>query len=265
MTSVAGIKARPNRPRGFSLPELLVVVGIMGILAGTAAISLRGLRSPALSSAASEVTSAMKLARQLAISSGRKTYVVFPIAANPLLSNNIFRSYAVLEEIPPEQEASDVQISNSTTEAIHIARTEWRTLPDGVVFCNLAAAGYSPIAGDPFTGFRAGEYLARSIGSSPSAGQEWLYFASYANFRVVTQNSTNTLTSVPFLGFFPSGRGYYNGADSFFSGAAIRLVSGSVQTESRILVTDTNNYYYVELDPAIGRVRMRPRESYRFQ
>lgn len=235
----------------------------MGMLLGAAVVSLRGLRAPALASSAGEVSSALKLARQTAIASGRRAYVIFPIQANSLLSNNILRSYAILEEIPPEQEAPDVGVSNSSTLPIHIARTDWRTLPDGVVFCNLAAAGYSPINGDPFTGCEIGRPTPRSTGPSPSGGEEWRYFNSFADFRVVTGATTNVLTAVPFIGFFPTGRSYYNGADQYYSAVAIRLINGVVQNPNLVVVTDTNNYYYVEADPANGRIRVRPRDSYR--
>ena len=98
MTLRAGNRQRPAPVRAFSLTELLVVVAIMGIMAGAAALSLRGLRAPALNNAVNETASALKLARQMAVTSRKGQFVVFPITANPLLSSNLFRSYAIFED-----------------------------------------------------------------------------------------------------------------------------------------------------------------------
>jgi len=248
--------------------ELLTVVGIMGILAGVAALSLRGLRSPALASAANEVASALKSARQMAIASGRRTYVVVPIANNPL-ATNLFRSYAIFEEIVPGQEttrpdATGNYITNTTATSWFIPRKDWRTLPDGAVFCNLAAANYNTIILDPFTGLTPGQFF-RPASQSGSPGQEWRFFESFTNISVRRESSPGTvlatLQNAPFLAFTPSGRAFYNNPGAG-QGAGLRIVQGVVQGD-QIAVTDTNNFYMVETDASVGRVRVRSRDSYR--
>lgn len=265
---------RPARSSGraFTLVELLTVVAIMGIMAGVAAVSLRGLRSPAIASAANEVASAMKSARQMAIASGRKTLVVFPIATNGL-TTNIFRSYAIFEEVPVGEATTQASpnggyFTNSGTNAWYVARTDWRTIPEGVVFCNLTADGtYSPLTGDDFQNMGSnniGVPLPRYTRSS-QAGYEWQYFTSFGTLDIRREDSANsslaTLNNAPFLGFYPNGRAYYVNSGTLRWGAAIRLTLGFVRG-TQVAVTDTNNYYVVETDPTVGRIRVKSRESY---
>ena len=268
MISPAGIRGKARcrkRLQAFSLVELLTVAAIMGLLAGAAAVSLRGLRSPALNSSANEVASALKSARQMAIASGRRTYVVFPIAANPL-TTNLFRSYAIFEEVPVGEAVNEppFAINNGAT-PVFLAKTDWRTLPDGVVFCNLASASYSTINIDPFQGASPGA-LFRPLAQTGTANQEWRFFESFVpSFQVCRpENLTTpvaTLANAPFIGFFPNGRAYYSNPGTR-QGVGIRLVQGFVKND-QIALTDTNNFFYVEADPHVGRVRVRARESYR--
>jgi prepilin-type N-terminal cleavage/methylation domain-containing protein len=271
MTSKAG----DLRDGGFTLIELLVTVGIMGMLLGAAAIAVRGLRAPALASAANEVASAMKMTRQMAVGSGRKMVMVVPITPIPQLGmTNPFRSYAIFEEVRPGEEVSTATgfYTNPATmnaAPFYVARTDWRTLPEGVVFCNLVASGnYSTIAGDPFTDYTLGSFFSPTLGRAGRGGEEWKFFESFRDFdfrRASSPQQPLATNRAAFLGFHPSGRAFYEGVTqnaNLMQGAALRLVPGIVRSNA-IAITDTNNYFYIETDAMIGRVRVRSRDSYR--
>jgi prepilin-type N-terminal cleavage/methylation domain-containing protein len=68
-----------TRQRGFTLVELLVVIGIMGVLLGLIMPAFTGLgRGANMRSAVMQLRSTIALARQWAITHREKTYVVFP-------------------------------------------------------------------------------------------------------------------------------------------------------------------------------------------
>ena len=45
--------------------------------------------------------------------------------------------------------------------------------------------------------------------------------------------------------------------------AAIRIASGVTETNGQVTLTSTNQYYFVETDGIVGRIRMRAPESYK--
>jgi len=256
--------------------ELLVVVAIMGMLAGVAAVSLRGLRSPALASAANEVASAMKTTRQMAVASGRKMVLVFPSTASAdaiRLGASPLRSYAIFEQLDPGLETREPPAythPETAAQPIYLARTDWRKLPEGIFFCNFSSRGYGSIAGDPFTrgNFQIGQPVRRQnlLPGNVANGEEWQFFMSVTNVDIRNpanpSNSIANLNSAPYVGFLPDGRAFYT--DSLRTDqAALRLVQGFVQNQDALAITDTNNFYYIETDSRTGRVRVRSRDSYR--
>ena len=267
-------KAGEVRVAGFTLVELLAVVAIIGILAGAAAVAVRGLRAPALAGAASEVASGLKMTRQMAVASGKKTLFVIPTEPLPALGmTNPFRSYAIFEEIRPGEEISTASgvFTNNGNASFFIPKTDWRSLPEGVIFCNLVASGnYSPINADPFTGYSNGVFFTPSLTKAARGGEEWKHFESFRSdfdFRRPSSPQQPLVVGAraAFLGYYPSGRAYYEGVTqsaALMQGAAVRLTTGLVRG-TQIAITDTNNYYYIETDPTVGRIRVRPRDSYR--
>lgn len=263
-----------GRLGGFTLVELLAVVAIMGILAGVAAVSLRGLRSPALASSANQVASAMKMTRQMAVASGRKMLMVFPSNTS---ANNLgavpLRSYAIFEQLDPGFETREPPAythPETANQPVFLARTDWRKLPEGIFFCNFVSNGHAPMAGDPFSGggFVLGNPVRRQNllpGSVPN-GTEWQYFMSVTNLPIgrPTNPATvlATLNNVPYVGFLPDGRAFYTRSE-FYNPAGLRLVQGFVQNQDALAVTDTNSFYYIEVDSVTGRIRVRSRDSYR--
>jgi prepilin-type N-terminal cleavage/methylation domain-containing protein len=260
-TSLAGNREVAARLGGFSLMELLVVVAIMGMIAGTAAISLRGLRSPAMASAASEVASALKATRQMAVSSGRKTYFVVAHPQANDFTTNWFRAYAILEEIRPGEETRESPfVQNTNSESFFIAKTDWKVLPDGIFFNDLIAAGYKTM-NENVLQLNLGQPSPR-----PLDGNTKPSFMSSTNFSVRdAKNPTKVLGSfqAPFFSFLPDGRASWAGAFSFGQ-AGIRLVQGFVR-KKELAVTDLNNYYFVEVDGFVGRIRVKSKDEYRPQ
>ena len=258
MTSPAG-SDRGRGAAGFSLVELLAVAAIMGLLAGVAAVSLRGLRTPALSSAANEVASAVKMTRQMAIASGRNMVLVIPVTASPPLATNPYRTYAILEEVGPGQEmrTPDTQgnyPTNTNTFSWFIPRTDWQTLPEGVVFYGMYLRTNVSASTDETAFGPIGSPEDRSGNFQPV----------FTNLMVgQSGNPTNrtALGNVPYLLISPAGRFQTANYMGNFFGASLRLALGTVRG-AEITVTDTNNHFLIETDSQIGRVRVRTPESY---
>lgn len=236
-----------------------MVAAIMGLMAGLAAISLRGLRTPALSSAANEVASAVKMTRQMAIASGRNMYLLVPVQTNALTTNP-YRTYAIFEEVKPGEEmrtpdAQGAYATNTNSTSWFIPQTDWRLLPEGVVFYSLMIRTNAAVP--------VNEMEFGSIGKPEDrAGNFQPLYTNMAVRRASDPASIfQSFDTVPYLMITPAGRFYTANYTEGLYGGVLQIVLGVVR-DSQIVVTDTNNFFAIETDAQIGRVRVRTPESY---
>lgn len=209
-----------------SLVELLVVVAIISMMAGLLALGLKGMKSPAIQGAASQVTSGLSLARQLAISKNTKAALFI---ANDTDNGRIpYRHWAV-------------GYSNRLTGNWTVAK-KWEPLPEGAFFL---------------------ESVTNTITKpliSKSLGQTFTPIASdFVNFATITMDS-KAFTSLPCIMFASDGAAAITGNATAI---AIRIASGVADTNGDVTLTSTNQYYFVETDGIVGRIRMRAPESYK--
>lgn len=215
----------------FSLVELLVVVAIISIMAAILGLGLKGMKSPAIQSAASQVTSGLSLARQLAITKNTKAALL--IETNSVNGRVPFRYWAVV-------------YSNTSTTNWTLAK-KWEALPEGAVFVEALSGNYSSI-------------LMNNISGSPVPG------AMYSPSDFITNNfkilPSTILSNLPCIMFSSDGAASITGNSTT---AAIRIAGGVVDTNGVVTLTSTNQYYFVETDSIVGRIRMRAPESYKLR
>ena len=217
--------ARLGSDSGMSLIELLVVAAIISMMAGLLALGLKGMKSPAIQGAASQVTSGLSLARQLAITKNTKAALLIA------MDNNNGR-------IPLRHWA--VGYSNRTGN--WTVAKKWEPLPEGTFFLESVT---NTIDNPP---------MPKALGEA--------FFASTNDFKggtpgLITIESTGAYRCITFSS---------DGAASITGNAtaiAIRIASGMAETNGEVTLTSTNQYYFVETDSIVGRIRMRAPESYR--
>ena len=224
--------ARLASSRGMSLIELLVVAAIISMMAALLGLGLKGMKSPAIKGAASQVTSGLSLARQLAISKNTKAALI--IESGTANGRIPYRHWAVV-------------YSNKGSGNWTVAK-KWEPLPEGAVFVEVLSGNYSAITKKNITGisslgqpFTPSDFTINSFIISPSTTSSNLPAIMFASDGAATSgNSTTTLTN-----------------------AAIRIASGLAETNGQVTLTSTNQYYFVETDGIVGRIRMRAPVSYK--
>lgn len=235
----------------------------MAIVMGVLGLSLRNMQGPSTQVAAAQVASGLSLARQIAISKNTETRFVIYGSTTGATGNNLppesWRYWTIL--------SSNKEVPNN----LWVMEKEWEKLPEGAVFLNLSTGNYSTIFLDPIGNLSVSPKLAARI---PPGGGEYEYFQSFGTFRVSAPAAPGTerfsLSSVPVLGYLPSGEVVANNVTSAAErldlrngqSAGIRLADGVANPNGSISLRSTNNFYYVETD-RLGRVRVRARESFR--
>ena len=233
--SVSSVHSVVNNS-AFSLVELLVVIAIIAMMVGLSALAVSGMRAPAVQHAADQVMSGLSLARQIAIT--KNTYAALLIANQTntgFPTNGPYRHWSVVYSNKGENDWTPAK--------------DWEELPNGAVFSELLTSSgsskYNTITKNPFN-ISAGQNLPTSY-LTPGNGT--------TNFTILANGISTTINTVPCIRFSSSGA-------ATNAAIAIRISPGSA-LGGNATITSTNQYYFVETDTSIGRIRMRSPESYR--
>ena len=153
---------RPRSDGGFSLVELVVVMVIAAIMAAVAVPTLSSLASTRAAAAAKQVVRDLTYARERAMTSGIRTWVVFNVSGN---------SYSLLQEpVGSPGRSNAVLITDPSTQA-HWSQT----------------LGTGPFAGVSIS--------SAAFGSGTEVGFDWLGKPLDSAAAVLTANGTVTLSA----------------------------------------------------------------------
>jgi type II secretory pathway pseudopilin PulG len=211
----------------FSLLELLVVIAIIAMMVGLSAVAVQGFRAPAVRQAAEQAMSGLSLARQIAIT--KNTHAAFLIAnqTNAGFPSEPFRHWSV------------VYSNKGSSPPTWTVAKDWEELPEGAVFLETLGSTYQPLQSNN---------IIQKIGEAFTPTT----FEDVANY---------ILPSVPSI-LFKSDGASTGENQTIKTIKAIRIAQGTVMG-GNVTLTSTNQYFFIETDNLVGRIRMRHPESYK--
>ncbi|MGD0536758.1 MAG: prepilin-type N-terminal cleavage/methylation domain-containing protein [Verrucomicrobiota bacterium] len=219
------------RRRAFTLMELLVVIGIMGILASIAVPSIRSMMaSNTISSGSRQILDDLAYARRLAISGRRVVYVVFatPGGVTPRQFANIRQATTLsADQIRRQLQQLTNLVNGQFTAYALFARhvvgdqpgqqtwrylTDWKQLPEGMFFTT-----------NKFIDLGSDKAWLAVANVQPDTNRP----LPYALFPFPA--TTSPTARVPYIAFDSSGRAFYeNGLTPLRPGESVSLSRGSI-------------------------------------
>jgi len=228
-----------NSP-AFSLVELLVVMAIIGMMVGLSALAVSGMRAPAVQHAADQVMSGLSLARQIAITKNTQAALLIANQTNTnsgFPTNGPYRHWSVV-------------YSNKGANTWTIAK-DWEELPNGAIFSQILENARTN------NSFPASIIPGSAITASFYPISNTNYTSTFSN--ISAGNSTFSATNTPSIRF---GSGGVAIGDASYAGSVGIRISPGTAMGGNATITSTNQYYIIEADHSIGRIRMRAPESY---
>ena len=202
---------------GFTLVEILAVTAIMAILIMIALPAFNVFKQRGVSAGVAQVASAVRLARQYAVTHRTKVWIVFPDSnVTTYNADDIhlcLRSYAV--------------ICTNRTRNCYEYLSQWYMLPEGVSFID----DVSLISDSVFDSYSVGGYHD-------------------TDFPFPDENSSTE--TLPALLFKPNGKAYrYSRSSHKWTLGAVPNYSEIAVTSARHFVADTNSVSIIPDPPAV--------------
>ena len=269
----AGTAAAPApraRRRAFTLVELLVVVGIMGLLLGVTVTAFDSIGKGAkMRSALMQLKSSLSLARQYAITDRRAAYIIFPdkyvddwqsmvpnAADYGYIQEARFQSYYIMNQDGIEDKTTEE--GKILVRRVQYRLGRWQHLPKGVIFDRDSRPQdleFSPMPYDDL--FVFANVFHRPLGQEPQLSNNVFVLP----FPGLTNTSQTCTQSVVALGFSANGRLIQNVPSVRWTPMMI-LSEGVAETdengvEKRYFMQPGSSKFSIEILPLTGRIKIR--------
>ncbi|MBM4156447.1 MAG: prepilin-type N-terminal cleavage/methylation domain-containing protein [Lentisphaerae bacterium] len=265
------VPAPRRRRRAFTLVELLVVVGIMGLLLGVTVTAFDSIGKGAkMRSALMQIKSSLSLARQYAITDRRATYIIFPDqyrddwkkdVPNPAdygyIEEARYQSYYIMNQDSLEDKDLSTE-GRKYYRRVQYRLGRWQHLPKGVIFDRESRPQDLEFSPPPYDDL----IVFANIFHRPLAQESQLSNNVFVlPFPGLTNTSMTCTQSVVALGFSANGRLIQNVPSVRWTPMMI-LSEGVVDTgadgvEKRYFMQPGSSKFSIEILPLTGRIKIR--------